>query len=281
MSGCENCDKATRDDAHLCDDCGDRAARWIGEIPWLDEELETTIGKIRGVAYDGLGGGPGHERAERDKGEAKDRLMAGAHEIALPINIHASKKRDELRHALVMAVRFCDEEGVRHRCPDNDLPDDNLIAMSRWLLWRVDGLTLNDMGPQVLADVVNAARACKRAIDTPPERRYAGPCPECKRDLYHRPDAVEVNCSGCGQRWNVAEMGAWMRQRLDEHLADRLVTVREGCTLLGRYGITVPLDTIESWKRRGRLTERGENPRVYRWDDLRDLAIEHATRRGA
>lgn len=254
-----DCGKETRDEAYACDDCTEETAKALGQVVWIDAELETTIGKVK---------------AAGDAGPASA-------ETALPINVAASAKRTALRHALVMAVRFCSEEGVRHRCEDNDLPDDNLIAMSRWLLWRVDGLALVDMGPGFMRDLIGAVRGAEQIIDLPPDRRYAGPCPECKRDLYHRPDAAQVSCSRCGQRWNVAEVVAWMQARLDEYLADRLVTVKEARTLLGRCGLNVPANTIESWNRRGRLAEHGDNPRVYRWDDLRDLAIEHATRKGA
>lgn len=257
---CDNCGTETRDDAYLCDDCCDKAARAIGEVPWLDDELDITLAKIK---------------AAGDAGPASA-------ETALPLNLAASAKRATLRHALVMAVRFCDEEGVRHRCPNNDLPQDNIQAMSRWMLWRIDGLALNDMGPQVIADVVSAIRAAKRVIDKPPERSYAGPCPECKRDLYHRPDAVQVSCSGCGQRWNVGEVKAWMQRRLDLHLADRLVTTAEAKTLLGRYGLGMDTKTIEKWIERGRLTAHGEKPRMFRWDDVRVLAAQHhATNRSA
>jgi ribosomal protein L37AE/L43A len=258
-----DCGKQTRDDAYACDDCADRAARRLGEVAWLDAELETTITKQRAAAS---GGTPSAEKA-------------------LVFHVAASAKRDALRHALVMAVRFCDEEGVRHQCPDNDLPPDAIVAMSRWLLWRIDGLALNDMGPEFLADIVNAVTACKRIIDCPPERRYAGPCPECSRDLYHRPDATQVTCSGCGSVYNIAEVNAWMTQRLEAHLADRLVTAHEGSTYLGRLGIEVGKRTIDKWFDRGALNEAGQTApdaagkvrRLFRWDDVRTLATRHTS----
>lgn len=255
MTTCD-CGKQTRDDAYACDDCADRAARKLGEVVWLDAELETTITKQRAAAS---GGTPSAEKA-------------------LIFHVAASAKRDALRHALVMAVRFCAEEGVRHQCPDDDLPPDTIIAMSRWLLWRIDGLALNDMGPEFLADIVNAVTACKRIIDCPPERRYAGPCPECSRDLYHRPDAIDVKCVYCGESWDITEVQTWIRERLKEHLADRLVTAHEGSTLLSRYGLEVPVDTIKKWNQRGRVSEvahDAKGKRLYRFDDLLTLATRH------
>ena len=41
-------------------------------------------------------------------------------------------------------------------CIQHDLPADNLVALSRWLLWRVDGLGLHDIGPEAVAEGVFA-----------------------------------------------------------------------------------------------------------------------------
>lgn len=262
MTTCK-CGRPTRDDAYRCDDCGDTFANVLGEMPWLDDELATTITKQRASSF-------------HDGGQSAEKPLI--------YNQAAVDKRDALRNALVTAVRFCIEEGVRHSSPEADWPADDLPAMSRWLLWRVDGLALNDMGHEIAEAIVDAAEACRHVIDTPPERRYAGPCPECSRDLYHRPDASEVKCAGCGQRFDVGEVNEWMRGRINEHMADRLVTAREGSTLLGRFGLPIEQGTIDKWHERGRLAEAGRTPaeppkvghRLYRWDDLLALAARHA-----
>ena len=152
------------------------------------------------------------------------------------------------------------------------------MPMSRWLMWRVDGLAFNDMADQFARDVIRAVRDCKRAIDNPPERAYAGPCPECSRDLYHRPGAAEVKCQGCGQRWDVGEVETWMRTRIEQHMTDRLVTAREGATLLGRFGLGTAQGTIDKWHERGRIVAHGADARgrrLYRWDELLDLAARN------
>lgn len=260
---CE-CGKPTRDSAYICDDCLDRLTKALNEMPWLNDEVDITITKQRASAF-------------ADGGQSA--------ETALIYNPAASAKRTALHNALATAVRFCREEGIRSQSPEgDDWPPDNLVAMSRWLLWRVDGLAFNDMGHEFGRAIVDAVRDCQRVIDNPPERAYAGPCPECSRDLYHRPDATEVPCRGCGSRWDVGEVNAWMRDRIEKHMADRLVTAREGSTLLGRFGIPVEQGTIDKWRERKHLTEAGREPakgdrlgaRLYRWDDLLTLAARHA-----
>lgn len=258
------CGRPTRDDAYVCEDCLDRLARALGDVTWLDAELDTTIAK---------------QKAAGDAG-------APSAETALPYDTRASELRTALRHELVMLIRFCDEEGIRSSDPSSRMPDaeNTIVAMSRWLLWRVDGLAFNDMAEEFVASVVKAVGDCRRVIDLPPERAYAGPCIECKRDLYHQPSAVDVKCPGCGQVFVVAEVVAWMQDRINEHMADRLVTAREGATLLGRLGIETKQGTIDKWHERKHLAEAGRTTeddgkaghRLYRWDDLLTLAARHA-----
>ena len=269
MSECR-CGKPTRNDAYTCDHCGDQTARALGEVPWLVEELEITITKQR-AATEGNEAPSATCSCDDDDDECQHALV--------PFHLPAAKKRDALRHALVTAVRFCIEEGVRNSDPGPEWPTDTLSAMSRWLLWRVDGLALNDMGEEFATTIRRAVNSCRHVIDKPPERAYAGPCPECKRDLYHRLDALSVRCPGCGQSFDVGEVNEWMRQRINEHLRDRLVTAREGSTLLGRFGIPVEQGTIDKWHERGRLADSGHNAahhRLYRWPELLDLAARHA-----
>lgn len=270
------CGNPTRDDAYTCDPCGDKLARVLGDMPWLDGELEVTITKQRASTF--------HDGAASATCSCKDEDDAKCQHTLVPFHVNASAKRDALRNALVTAVKFCMEEGVRHQSPDDDGPLDNLPSMSRWLMWRVDGLALNDMGHEIGQAIVDAARNCRRAIDSPPDRAYAGPCPECARDLYHRPDAADVSCRGCGSKWDVGEVNAWMRGRIEEHMADKLVTAREGSTLLGRLGLPVEQGTIDKWRERKHLAEAGQEPakgerpgaRLYRWDELLKLAARHA-----
>jgi hypothetical protein len=253
MSEC-TCGKPTRDDAFSCDECGDKTARALGDVPWLIEELEITITKQR-AAIDGDG--------------------AASAETPLMYHLPAAEKRDALRHALVVAVRFCVEEGVRNSDPGLAWPDDDLASMSRWMLWRVDGLALNDMGEEITRAIRDTVRACRHVIDKPPERAYAGPCPECKRDLYHRHNAAEVRCHGCGQRWDVGEVNKWMSERITEHMRDKLVTAQEGAALLGRLGIATPVRSVYHWAVQGRIQVAGVNQkghRLYRWNEVLPLA---------
>lgn len=270
------CDKPTRDDAYVCDDDLDDFAKALGDVPWLSDELDITITKQRAAT-----GGDGVRSAACSCADGDDKCQ---HALVL-FHVKASECADRLREQMALLARHCREDGVRSSDPSNSGPANNLVSLSRWLLWRVDGLAFNDMAAEFIADVLIAVRDCRRVIDLPPERAYAGPCPECKRDLYHRPAATEAKCPGCGQVYDVAEVQAWMQDRIREHMTDRLVTSHEGATLLGRMGLETPQREIGRWHERGLLPSSGNaagaaggrERRLYRFDDLLRLAARKAS----
>ena len=50
---CRRCGRPARDAAYYCEECGNALSVALGEIPWLDEELEVTISGQRGRATTG------------------------------------------------------------------------------------------------------------------------------------------------------------------------------------------------------------------------------------
>lgn len=249
-----NCGKPTRDQAYTCDDCLSRLTKALAEIPWLAGELETTIQQQRGIDYRALGGAPSNEKP-------------------MPYNLPAAEARRTLRTAMHTAVRFCTEEHIRHQSSSNAAPVDSLESLSRWLMWRVDGLGFSDMGWVFANDIVEASGRCRHLVDRKPERRYAGPC-ECGRDLYHKPGAVQVQCKDCERTYDVGELMTWMRSQV----LGRLVTVQEGATLLGRFALETPKRVIYGWEERGRLVAKGETggKKTYLFDDLLALAAHRS-----
>lgn len=252
-----NCGKPTRDNAYVCDECLTDLAKALGDVPWLVEQLDITLTKARGVDYAAMGGSPSSEKP-----------------MMLPFAAYEAS--GQLRQALVMWVRFCDEESVRHQSPKVGLPADTLQAMSAWLLWRVDGLGLSDLGSDAVSEITRAVGRARSVIDRPAERKYAGPC-ECGRDLYSKPGAKLTKCKGCEREYDVEAMVSWMRAGV----LGRLVTAREGTTLLGRFDLPTKQDTIDKWHERKRIVDHGSNAegkRLYLIDDLIGLAAQHASK---
>lgn len=252
MTPCR-CGKPTRNSATMCDTCTDLLGRALGDVPFLDEQLHISITRQKGATYDGS---PSH----------------GA-EAPTPVNWAASDARTQLHVLLVAWVRTCSKDKVRSTDHRPGLPENTLTAMSRWLLWRTDGLALHADGYTAMAEITAAVEHAANIVDRAPERRFLGPC-QCGRDLYAAVTTKEVTCDYCGWVFNTAELWDWM----SSNVQGRLVSAREGATLLSRFEYETKQGTIDKWRERGRLTERGHNPaghRLYLFDELLVLA-QHA-----
>lgn len=254
MSECR-CGRPTRDDAYVCDACADGLARALGDVPWLNEELETTITRQRALPTEG--------------GSAST-------ETPLPWHEQASDARRNLHGLLATWCRFCNEESVRHSSPRDGLPEDDLTAMSRWLLWRVDGLALHDIGPEAVDEVTNAVAECERLIDRRPDRWYAGPCTElleevvCNADLYAKRATGDVECRTCGAVYDVAARRDWLLAEAEDRLADAS-TVARAVSWLGAEALTPA--RVWKWAERGRIVAKGHDGKrpLYRIGDAIDL----------
>lgn len=240
MSECR-CGRPTRDDAYVCETCGDLLARALGDVPWLAGELEVTITKQKGVDYRKVGGGKGGKKAN---------------ERPLPASWGASEARGHLKALLVSWALFCSAESIRHRESSNDLPADDLVALSRWLIWRVDGLMLHDIGTEAVDEITSAVAHCHRLIDRPADRQYLGTCPTCMSGkLYGKAGSQWANCEEC-QTTHDAEA---IRVRLLAELDDRLCTAAEIAKLSTYLGLKADREQvrkrINQWHRRGLLVE--------------------------
>jgi hypothetical protein len=210
-------------------------ARSLGDVPWLTEELEVTISRQKGVDYRGVGG-------------------SGSTERTLPVVWGASEARTHLKALLVSWALFCASEGVRSSDPRPEMPADNLPALSRWLMWRVDGLMLNDIAPEAIDEITGAVAHCHRLIDRPADRQYLGDCTGCGvGKLYARAGSEWARCDECGE----GVQAQTLRDDLLAKLDDRLCTAAEIARLSTYLGLRADRDQvrkrINQWHLRGRL----------------------------
>lgn len=274
-----NCGRPTRDDAYVCDEDLSELAIALGNVPAVVEELTITLGREKGIDYAADSAhGKTVPLAKKDVDDDGDKGADAR--TSLAYHHGASEALAQLRQTLTTWARFCDEEGIRHQSTKNGLPEPDegirisLQALSRWLLWRVDGLGFSDLGCDAVSDITRAVGRCVMVIDRPAERVYAGPC-ECGRDLYAKPSAKVTKCPACEREWNVEEMRDWMRS----NVMGRLVTAHEGAVLLGKFELPVAQKTIDSWHERKRIVDHGRNSAgklLYLIDDLFQLAAKRA-----
>lgn len=256
------CGRPTRDAAYVCDECADLLARSLGDIPWLDEQLEVTVTRQQGIDYRRLGSA---------KGGKKDA------ERPLPGNWAASEARGNLRVLLVSWTRMCHEEGVRSSDPRDGLPDDTLIAISRWLLWRVDGLTFHSAGGEAVEEIIDAVTQCHRLIDKPADRQFLGDCSEqeCAGSVWARAGGDVATCDTCRTPTKASEL----RDGLLAELDDRLCTAAEIAELSTYLGLKAGREQVRKYveylARKGRIEKHAafSTAAVYRFGEVYGLLV--------
>jgi hypothetical protein len=272
------CGQPTRDAAYVCETCADRLAVALGEVPWLAEELEVSITRQRAIPNEGKGSSSATCSCDDDDDDCPHGV--------LPWRDEASEARRTLHGLLAMWARFCEEEHVRHSSPrtrDLDEHDDNLPALSRWLLWRVDGLTWHEIGPEAVDEITDAVAECHRMIDRRPDRWYAGPCTaetedgHCGADLYARRATGEVKCRECGAVYDVESRRRWLLDEAEDRLADA-ATVARAVSWLGAEPLNP--ERVRKWAERGRIAIKGHDGKrpLYRIGDAIDLLAGDTTR---
>lgn len=246
------CGRPTRDAAYVCEDDLNFLVNDLNECPGLDEELEVTITRQRGAAIEG---GP-----------------ANSGETSLPWHDKASEAQRELHNALSTWVRLCDDEHVRHQASHDRLPADTIAAMSRWLLWRVDGLAFHEAGYEAVRDVSRATERVRNIVFfKPAPRMYLGPCDEthedgpCPGDVYASQDAADGYCDLCGKDYPVDARRASMEATLD----DRLFTAAEIAHLATYLGLDVDRERVRKivnqWHKRKQIVALGHDGEAARF----------------
>lgn len=249
------CGTPTRDDRYVCDPCADLLTQALNETPWAVEQLDISITRQRAVTYDGTGG-------------------AG-------LNWHdrAATLQRTLNATLSQWVRYCTKARIRHSSPLDGLPNDTPAAKARWLLWRVDALTLNARGPEAVEEIVEQIAEARRVVLWKRRNQiYLGPCTFhdiCAGEVYADEDATIGACDQCQKPYPVAET----RTALEQELDDRLFTAAEIAHLTTYLGINKPRENIRKlvnkWHQRGLLkgtpirdTEGKEIGMRFRYGDV-------------
>lgn len=269
------CGRPTQDGAWLCGGCEARFTNTLGELPDLDVEISLTITRQRAAA---LTGGP---RAVSE---------------GLPWHDRAAEARRTLHGLLVSWVRFCTEEDVRG--PAVPEPEDRIDSLAAWLVTRVHGLTLLDIGPEAMDEITDAAAECHRIVFWKRKNRiYLGTCgvvsdePDKDGVVYVEPCPGEVyaeegepvgHCDLCSQGQTVVIR----KSEIDKRLDDRLCTPAEIATYAVHLGLDVPRDQVRRrvnyWHRHKRIVQRGtaENgDPMFRYGEVRNELYADFARR--
>ncbi|HEU4544483.1 MAG TPA: helix-turn-helix domain-containing protein [Jiangellaceae bacterium] len=234
------CGRPTRDTLLLCRSCLWALECDLGDVGWLDEQLETVL--ARQIAL-----------SERNGGHSA--------ETPLPVHPGAFKARSELRVTLVGWVRDMADTG------GDTLPADTMPALAWWLLKRIDRIALHPAAADLHGEIVGAVRLAWRVVDAPANRTTfpVGPCPEltCAGEVRAyipaQPEReARMECTECHRCWDPTQ---WLRtgRRILARKGERIayVDVQVAAASLG-----VTDRTVRRWVEAGRLANHGDERRI-------------------
>lgn len=255
----ERCDRTMPGTSQICGACAGQLQRALADVPFIAAQLRVSLA-----------------RQSSKSGGVK------ASTVPLPYDIRAAEAGWVLRSALSGWVRLladgCEASGPVHAVCEHAScelirlgawPEDELQAMSRWLLVRHHGLVRHPAAVEAHGEITEAVRQAERAIDARAERWYAGPC-QCGEDLYARPGAALVTCHACAEQYDVAERRSYLLAAAEDTLAGATL-IAQALTSLGQ---PVTPDRMWKWAERGRIVKRGTDLRgkpLYRVGDVIDL----------
>jgi hypothetical protein len=239
MTCATGCGRPTRDTLALCNGCLWALECDLGDVAWLDEQLELVLSRLAVLG-------------EHNGGRSA--------ETPMPVHPGALKARSDLRAALVGWVRDM-ADGTTH------WPADTLPAMAGWLLKRIDRIAVHPAAGDIHGEIVGAVRFAARVIDLPANRTTfpVGPCPElgCTGEIRayipaqpERPARME--CSACETRW---EPHQWLR-------AGRRILARKGEAIgyvdvqVAAASLGLAVRTVQHWVKVGKLANHGDERRI-------------------
>lgn len=171
---------------------------------------------------------------------------------------------------------------VAEQNPHLHPPVGSTAAAVAWLTGLPRLLAAHPAADEMWDEVTHVVARVRRVVDRPPERIYAGPCgagDACADHLYAYPGQSIARCATCGAEHDVAERREWMIRYAADLRVTATVALGWARLLLDK---TIPRGTWDSWTSRRRLLAHGTDARghpVYRFGDVRDLALAHVSNR--
>lgn len=237
----DRCNGETNPGWTVCRPCAADLEQTLAEIPALAGELDATLARCT---------------ARGGTNSARSVLRA------LPYDPRASEAVFVLRSALVGWTRDLEPELERQI-------DDDVAAMARWLLARLDRLVVHPAADEIVDELTAASTQAWRCVDRPPDRTFLGRC-GCGADLYALDSRTDVRCRTCGASHDAEANRAAAVAQLD----DMLVTAAEFAGVTVHLGIAHDRERtrnlVNVWATRGRIVAHNapDGPR-YRFGELR------------
>lgn len=240
---CVVCTAEPAGDTFMGARCWAELEQRLADVPWLIEELDTTLSR-------------------QDKVSGSVGFISGTAERPLPLNLAASDAALWMRDRMASWVRDLWETHAP-RVDGEPVPIEvafTAVGLSAWLLEHGTWIRLHPAADELWGEIVSDIRQALRAVNVAPDKVYLGMCSavfegeagvpvECPEDLYGRRDRDTVRCRTCGTEHDVAAR----REVLARAIEDEWVPIGDLVGLLNGDGQRVTSSMIRNLKHRGRI----------------------------
>lgn len=267
MTTCAICTRPVGDNAYICQEDTLRLERSLGDVRWIDTELDVVLARQTATG-ERVGGVsvekplPYDPRATEARWVLANTVTTWARIISEE-NTPKSQPIGPIHHGLRCGHVSCDEIYIgweAHR--QAQIPSVGGIGITAawiasWSGWLRHHAAAEDAWDELGSAIADA----RRLIDTRPERVYAGPCGglddvECGRDLYALKDAIDITCPTCTRKYDIRDR----RAELLDAARDYLATAKEiSGFLTPMFDSEVTTAMIRGYQRRDRIAMKGSN----------------------
>lgn len=245
---CPPCDRPVRD-GYLCFACTRTLADTIRATPEWADQLTLVLARLTRYAEP----------------------VGGRGETPVFFNPAASDQARRLDKALRSTARMVGAVP--------EVTTARLGVVAAWLVAHIDAVRRHPDAGLMEAMVSRAVEQTMALCDRPPELWYAGPCPECGKDLYPSTAEQVVTCP-CGRAWSVDDKRAELLARARDAVRPGPEIARALSALGDR---PVSPDLLRKWRHKGVLRVRRMtlHPATnwYRVGDVLDLVVNEGRKR--
>lgn len=283
---CLRCGQPVNDQGYCCGRCGEQLRRALLRLAAMAGDVQDDITKQARHRAKVAAGRP--EPPLPYNPTAADRAWAAGNTV-VTWTFHVSAQRGAPtppRPVRKLGPLCPAGYGCRHpSCIDirTRRIDHPVARAARWLAGHVDWLRHRPESVEAFDELFDACDLVRRAIDSPGDTWYAGPCgevndagDECLADLYARHEAEVVRCQACGAHHDAVLRREWLLDVAQDTLGTA-ATLAAAATALGR---PCTASQIRGYAHRGRLVAHGadvwQRP-TYRLGDVLEVLDQVAT----
>jgi LSD1 subclass zinc finger protein len=284
---CPTCGKPIHNNAYICSGCEWTLIKALRHIADLHSELDITLTRQARIGSTNTASSPeplGDWLPDEEPGVTVQPLMfhAGASEVAHAVNntittwarLILEERRMELPPIPEPPIGpVCNPTECKHESCTVirwHVRDSEITHAAKFIAEYVWWLRRRPEAEQAFDDLTAIDKKLERIIDRAEPLMYAGPCNVCRRDLYARQGAAQVECRLCNMTFDMDGRRSWLLECAEDRLERAALIARA----LTDWGSPISADRIRVWAMRRRLFPHatdGMGRPLYRIGDVLEL----------